>query len=103
MAKAVRLYTGNDTFGAAVEVAQRVDGVWFQRFQVNNGRYGYAMCKWHKRIEPVTYPEKYLNQYWVQGEPEYIEIPEENRHLQIDWGFKTLTLSPDCSWVRLPK
>lgn len=50
MAKAVQVFTGNDSYGRYSEYAQREDGKWFCRDYAYNG-YGNGMTKWIARRE----------------------------------------------------
>lgn len=45
MAKAVQVFTGNDSYGRYSEYAQREDGVWFTRENRFNG-YGMGLSRW---------------------------------------------------------
>lgn len=100
MAKAIRAYSGRDTYGRRIELAEREDGKWFYRGQENRGRYGWAMSKWLPHKDAVTHPEKLQNVYSL----EFIEIPEDRRHLLVEWGFKLLSFTPDGhKGLRLPK
>lgn len=94
MAKSVAYWYGTDTFGRQVEVAKREDGVFFERHQFNNGRYGMGTTRWEEH-EP-TFETSTRNQY--SGEVTY--HPEEPI---MSWGFQRLTRCDEAgSRLRLP-
>lgn len=47
MAKALQVFTGNDSYGRYSEYAEREDGVWFCREQGYNG-YGVGLGRWFR-------------------------------------------------------
>lgn len=101
MAKAIKLYSGNNSCGTPVEVAQRADGVWFVRFREYNG-YGMGWSKWSAReVQDPVFPAKVRRMVDDNG-PEYADIPENQRHLRLEFGFTTLRLVPGQNRLRLP-
>ena len=102
MAKAKGIYTGVDSYGRSVEVAQRVDGVFFFRQYGWNG-FGNTWSKWQKVETEINHPAQVqcLSEY--AGAPDYVEIAEEDRHLRIAWGFNILRLAGTTPRVRLPE
>jgi len=91
MAKAIKFYTGNDTYGRGVDVAQRVDGVWFFRAEKET-QWGVQMSKWKVYQEP-TWETHYTNEY--DGKRYKYDEPE------MAWGFNTLK-KLDYKGARLP-
>lgn len=87
MAKVKRAFYGNATYGQSVEVAESVNGEWFQRFYGYNG-YGYAWSKW----EPFTphWTDTITNVY--TGEVEAREEPA----LLVGWNVF-------CEYDRVPR
>jgi hypothetical protein len=95
----VRLYSGHDTFGAAVEVAIGRDGRCFARHYSWNG-YGYGWSRWapHAPTHPTeVYPVTEPN----DGLP--ITLTQEQSERRVLWGFRTLHMVTDSANVRLPK
>ena len=91
MAKAIQFFYGNDSQGRNVDVAQRVDGVWFARWDVET-IYGVQKCKWTEHKEPefeTHYTNVYDGKCYEYSEP------------QMSWGFKTLK-KLDYKGARLP-
>lgn len=101
MAKAIKLYSGHDTYGRAVEVAERTDGVWFWREYRWNG-YGLGWSKWADLGRTPVHPAKVRNMVEYADAPEFVEIPEGERIYRIEWGFNTLRLVPGPYRLRLP-
>jgi hypothetical protein len=101
MAKANRLYSGHDSYGRAIEVAERTDGVWFWREYRWNG-YGMGWSKWKAYGKVPTFPARIRNMCEYADAPEYVEIPEEDRANRIEWGFNVLRIIPGPYRVRLP-
>lgn len=102
MAKADRLYRGHDSYGRAIEVAERIDGVWFWREYSWNG-YGMGWSKWAALGELPTFPNKVRNMCEYADAPDYIEIPEKERANCIEWGFNVLRIIPGPYRLRLPE
>lgn len=102
MAKAISLYSGWDTYGRPVELAEREDGEWFWREYGWNG-YGRGWSKWADYGKEPTFPAKLVNKTEAgSGTPEEIEIPEAERRNQVEWGWNLLRLLPGPYRVRLP-
>jgi hypothetical protein len=90
MAKAIKAYSGYDSCGRRVCLAQRVDGAWFQRAMEQTG-YGCQWTKWQKDEAP-THPTKIKCTVECADSPDYREIPECERENYAEWGFVVLTL-----------
>ena len=80
MAKSTRFFTGTDSFGRGVDVAQRVDGIWFARSEKETN-WGNQMSKWAEHEEP-TFESHGKNEY--SGESFEYDKP------QMFWGFNKL-------------
>lgn len=80
MAKAIRVFLGTDTFGRQVEVAQRADGIYFERHQFDNGSYGMATSKWEEHQADFT--TTFVNAY--DGSQGTYDKPV------MKWGFQEL-------------
>jgi len=91
MAKATRFFTGHDTYGRRVQMAQSESGTWFGRSFGFNG-YGKAWLKWFK-TEP-EFQSTYINQ--ITGEEGTYENPV------LCWGFQKMTELDEIPRVRLP-
>jgi len=91
-AKAIRFFTGHDTFGARVERALSADGKWFARHKVST-RYGMQFVKWYETETP-SFETHVANAY--SGERELLESP------RCMWGFHGMTEHADIPKVRLP-
>jgi hypothetical protein len=102
MSNAISLYNGRDSHGYSVQIAQRVDGVWFYRAEKTFKQYR-AMSKWKQVDWQIVHPDCVKNQIEYAGSPEYIEIPADDRFRRITWGFNTLRLHEGTVTVRLPK
>jgi len=102
MAKANRLYSGHDSYGRTIEVAERIDGVWFWREYGWNG-YGMGWAKWQALGEVPAHPAKVRNMCEYADAPEYVEIPEAERADRIEWGFNTFRIVPGPYRLRLPE
>ena len=94
MAKAQVVYGGSDSTGRGVEVAQRVDGVWFHREHSWNG-YGMGWSKWMELKKTPWFPTQGTNKY--TGEI----YPIEHGSV-MDWGFSTLNKYNSVPKYRLP-
>lgn len=101
MAKAIRLYSGHDTYGCRIEMAERADGVWYWREYHWNG-YGMGWSKWASYGKVPTFPSQVRNLCEIGNGPEFTDIPEEHRANRVDWGFNTLRIVPGPHRVRLP-
>ena len=101
MAKANKVYSGHDSYGRAIEVAERIDGVWFWRGYGWNG-YGMTWGKWEALGEVPTFPTKVRNMCEYADAPEYVEIAEEDRANRIEWGFNVFRIVPGPYRLRLP-
>lgn len=85
-----------------IEVAERDDGRWFWRERHFNG-YGVGWSKWKPLSKTPTHPTRLRHRVEAGGAPEYIDIPEDERHLRVDFGFSVLSLIPGPYRIRLPK
>jgi hypothetical protein len=101
MAKARRLYSGYDSYGRAVEVAERTDGVWFCRDYGWNG-YRKTWSAWRAYGKVPTFPVRVRNMCEHPGAQEYVEIPEEEQENSIEYGFSILRIIPGPHRIRLP-
>lgn len=101
MAKANRLYSGYDSYGRVIEVAERNDGVWFWREYGWNG-YGNTWSKWEACGTLPHFPAKVRNMCEYANSPEYVEIPEEDRANRIEWGFNVFRIVSGPYRLRLP-
>jgi len=90
--KAVRFFSGYDTFGRSVERAQSEKGDWFSRAYEFNG-YGKGWCRWEKDDEP-KFETHGINQY--SGEMFEYEKPV------CMWGFNKMAEYEEMPRVRLP-
>ena len=87
-----RLFVGYDTFGKAVQVAQRNDGVWFSRSMVNFFNRS-QFTKWREYKDP---------EFTTHGINEYSGERFEYTKPVMMWGFNVLReVQPEG--VRLPK
>ncbi|EMC4401916.1 hypothetical protein [Cronobacter sakazakii] len=100
MSKAVRVYSGRDSYGRSVQVAERVDGKWFSRFYEWNG-YHSTWSRWKPHETPV-HPSRVKFATECSNAPEYYEIPEDKRANMIEWGFNNLSIVPGPHRLRLP-
>lgn len=92
MAKVINYWYGSDTYGRNVEVAQRKDGVYFSRYDYQNGRYGLAITKWSEH--KPTFETSTKNVY--SG-----EITHHPDSPVMTWGFQRMTKLSDTSGLRL--
>lgn len=90
--KASRLFTGYDTFGRRVELAQGINGEWFGRSYDFNG-YGKAWGKWLSHDKP-SFESHGTNQY--TGEKFQYDKP------QAFWGFNRMDECDSIPRYRLP-
>ena len=95
MAKAIAFWFGNDTFGRAVEVAQREDGIYFARQVSQRGtgikRFGKSWTRWQEHKPSwMTETENAYSGEVFSHEP------------VMSWGFNRLTECNDIPRVRLP-
>ena len=97
MAKCTRLYSGYNSLGVRVEVAQSVSGAWFCREYGFNG-YGKGFSKWEETDAPelTTEIRKWCDYTRTER---VIEVTEGDK---IDWGFTTLDLLVGYTRARLP-
>lgn len=91
MAKAIRVFSGYDTYGRHVERAQRLDGVWFARYQ-HETNYGIQYCKWY---EDAPEFEEY-------GENIYTAEKVKHEKPKALWGFNKLDERAGPHRLRLP-
>jgi hypothetical protein len=93
--KAIQLFSGHDSFGRNVHVAQGEDGSWFFRTYGFNG-YGSGWDKWTLlgEYEP-TYKTKIINVY------DFSETEIESGEL-LEWGFTCLHKIEENTRIRLP-
>lgn len=90
--KAIRAWFGYDSAGRQVEVAERLDGVYFCRSYEYNG-YGQSWTKW-TATQP-TFETHTTNKY--SGEVVEYDTP------QMFWGFNRLDELKKVPRYRLPK
>ena len=90
--KAQRFFSGHDTYGRSVELAQAVDGNWYGRTFDYNG-YG---CNWSKWIEHDAPEFETVGENKYTGEKFTYEKPV------AFWGFNKLTEHDDIPRVVLP-
>ena len=90
--KALRYFSGYDTFGRLVERAQSVSGQWFMRYQYEGG-YGLATSEWQE-CETPNFETHYTNKY--TGEREKCVNPV------ILCGFTEMEEHKEVPRVRLP-
>ena len=94
MSKAKIVYGGSDSAGRGIEVAQRVDGVWFSREYSWNG-YGMGWSKWAELKKVPGFLTQGTNAYSGESYPiEYGEV--------MSWGFSTLSRYSSAPKYRLP-
>jgi len=86
MAKAIKAWCGNDTYGRRVEVAQRDDNEFFARHMEFNG-YGKSMCKWYT----------YSPTFETHGENAYSGESFEYDEPQMFWGFNRMSCYADVN------
>ena len=91
--KAQRFFSGNDTFGHSIEMAQSKSGKWYSREYGFNG-YGKAWSKWAAYDEEVTFETHGVNQY--SGESFEYEKPV------LMWGFNKMVEYEEIPRVKLP-
>ena len=102
MAKAQAVWSGTDTHGRYIEVAQNEAGKFFWREFGWNG-YGNTWSKWAEyNKEKIVHPARIPCRAEYANAPEWIDIPEESRKNRIEWGFNTLSIQPGPYRVRLP-
>lgn len=102
MAKAIALYVGSDSYGRDVQVAQRADGLWWERHTVKT-RYGWAKSPWTFLPDTeVKHPTYLVPKVEYAGVPEKILLAEEDRTLYLSYGFKILRRSEGYPTLRLP-
>jgi hypothetical protein len=80
MAKAIRHFIGNDTYGRRVEAAQRADGVWFAR-HTHDGPRGPSMCAWYSQAP--TWEEEAVGRYTN-------EVVRFESLTVMTWGFQRM-------------
>lgn len=97
MSKVSKLYTGNDTFGKNIELALSENGNWYYRVYQFNG-YSNAWTKWDLYKEEIIHKKSHTNQY----DGSVTEIPDEDQHLLVQWGFNYLRLISGEVRYRLP-
>jgi hypothetical protein len=103
MAKAISLYSGYDSVGRSIQLAEREDGKWFWREYGWNG-YGQGWSKWASYGKEPEFPARIANKVEAGGDiPEWIEIPEDRRRNRVSWGWGTLGIIPGPHRLRLPE
>jgi hypothetical protein len=91
MAKAIRAFSGNNTYGTPVEVAQSINGAWFQRYYEYNG---YA-CAWSKWVTFLpAWSDTITNAYSLE-----VSVRDEPA---LQCGFSILMESSIVPRYRLP-
>lgn len=96
--KAKALFSGYDSLGVPVEVAESVSGVWFYRIYEFNG-YAKAWSKWAVKAKAPTFPEKLRNNSEFAGAPEFFDVTPGS---VIEWGFTVLRAVSGPLRIRLP-
>ena len=96
MAKAIKTYFGNDSYGRGVEMSQREDGVWFDRFREFNG-YANAWCKWSKCEDEPVFETESKNPH----NSETIKFPEPIMYCGFTRMYEGIGHSEGCKY-RLP-
>ena len=91
MAKTIRAFSGHNTCGVSVEVAESETGNWFQREWSFNG-YGKGWTKW-STFNP-TWSTRVINAY--SGEESEREVPV------LEYGWNTLTEYNKAPRYKLP-
>ncbi|KZX81049.1 hypothetical protein A3715_28560 [Oleiphilus sp. HI0009] len=92
MAKAIRHFYGNDSYGRAIEKAQREDGAWFCREYGFNG-FGKSWSSWASQDEP-TFETHGISAY--TGEKFKYDTPV------LMAGFNVMHEIPGPHRIRLP-
>lgn len=92
MAKSIREFGGTDTFGRDVQVAQRIDGVWFCRVREFNG-FGIPWGRWELYREPT---------FETHGVNVYTDERFEYDKPVLMWGLNKLHEYDELTF-RLPK
>ena len=90
--KTLRAFTGFNSYGVTVEVAESATGHWYQRSYGWNG-FGMAWTKWESFADP-TWSTKITNHY--SG------ITEDREEPMLEYGFSLLTEYPIAPKYRLP-
>lgn len=91
MAKAINWWFGADSYGRAVEVAQREDGAYFARHDYRDGRYGMRTTSWYAHTP--TFNNTQRNHYTDEA---------ESCDEFMSWGFNRLTKASELPKLRLP-
>jgi hypothetical protein len=90
--KTVRAWSGYDSYGRSIEVAERLDGKFFWREYEYNG-WGKAWSKWKEHTP--SFSNKTTNVY--SDEVVYFDTP------QLFWGFNQMSPYVTVPKFRLPK
>lgn len=102
MAKAIALYVGYDSFGRDVQVAQRVDGLWWERHAIKT-RFGLSRSPWSfVPASEIKHPTHLVPKVEYAGAPKVIQISEEDRTLYLEYGFNILRKCDGHYTLRLP-
>lgn len=102
MAKAIALYVGSDSYGRDVQVAQRADGLWWERHSVKT-RFGWVKSPWSfLPSSEVNHPTYLVPQVEYAGVAEAVQLSEEDRKLYLSYGFSILRKSEGHYVLRLP-
>ena len=96
MAKCIQFFSGTNSYGKTVEVAQSISGAWFSRYYDFNG-YQVAATKWQALSEP-NHPLGYTNEY----DGKFYAYTEQEQKERIVWGFNELKLVEGYTKARLP-
>lgn len=101
MAKAIRVYSGSDSYGRRVEVAEREDKAWFSRSFDYNG-YHNCWSKWLQTESAPVHPTRLTCLTECAGAPDSIQVEPGQRETMIEWGFSILRIVTGPNRLRLP-
>lgn len=104
MAKASRVFTGLNSHGIDVQVAEREDGHWFSRAKEPSA-YSYrpGWTVWRSLDFTPKHPTRLKNGIEAGGAPEYIDLPADQQGEYLEWGFTNLKLVSVPNRLRLPE
>jgi hypothetical protein len=103
-ANARRLFTGSDSYGRTIELAESAElvGVWFFRSWERNPPFPSSFTAWQQCAFTPKHPDKLPCKVEVPDAPEYVDIPEADRSGYVEWGFNILRLVDGPYNLRLP-